>query len=70
MERLLQGSVPVIQLLDHDPFAGKPPKLIRAMAYEYRFTTFAERRETGNWWKRELKGTYFPPIGLRQQPLK
>lgn len=70
MQRLLQGSPPVIQLLDHDPFAGKPPKLIRAMLYEYRFTTFAERRETGNWWKRELKGTYFPPIGLRQQPLK
>jgi lipase maturation factor 1 len=70
MERLLQGSIPVIELLDHDPFAGKPPKFVRAMAYEYRFTTFAERRETGNWWKRELKGTYFPAISLRQQPLK
>ena len=68
MERLLQGSIPVIQLLDHDPFAGKPPKFVRAIEYEYRFTTFDERRETGNWWKRELKGTYFPPMGLRPRP--
>ena len=69
MMRLLQGSVPVIELLDHDPFAGTPPKYIRAMEYEYHFTTFDERRQTGNWWKRELKGTYFPPISLRgQQP--
>jgi lipase maturation factor 1 len=67
MERLLRGSAPVMELLDGDPFDGKPPKFIRAIEYEYRFTTFDERRQTGNWWKRELKGTYFPPISLRQQ---
>ena len=65
MERLLEGSPPVLELLDRNPFAGKPPKYIRAMVYDYRFTTFDERRQTGNWWKRELKGTYFPPISLR-----
>jgi lipase maturation factor 1 len=68
MERLLEGSPPVLQLLERNPFAGKPPKYIRAMVYDYRFTTFEERRQTGNWWKRELKGTYFPPISLRNQP--
>ncbi len=66
MMRLLQGSEPVLALIDQNPFAGKPPKFIRAMEYEYHFTTFEERRKTGNWWKRELKGTYFPPISLRQ----
>jgi predicted DCC family thiol-disulfide oxidoreductase YuxK len=66
MERLLQGSQPVLDLLGHNPFGGKPPKLIRAVVYDYRFTTFDERRRTGSWWKRELKGTYFPAIGLRQ----
>ena len=50
---------------NRNPFAGKPPKYIRAMVYDYRFTTSEERRQTGNWWKRELKGTYFPPISLR-----
>jgi hypothetical protein len=68
MTRLLQGSAPVLELLDQNPFGGTPPKYIRAMVYDYRFTTFDERRQTGNWWKRELKGTYFPSISLRQQP--
>lgn len=68
MMRLLQGSAPVIQLLDHDPFAGKPPKYIRAMEYDYRFTDYDERRKTGNWWKRELRGAYFPAVSLRGQP--
>jgi len=67
MMRLLQGSPPVLELLEHNPFAGKPPKYVRAMVYDYRFTTFEERRKTGNWWKRELKGAYFPPISLRNQ---
>jgi hypothetical protein len=59
----------VLQLLDQNPFAGAPPRYVRAMVYDYQFTTFDERRQTGNWWKRELKGTYFPPISLRaQQP--
>jgi hypothetical protein len=66
--RLLQGSAPVLELLDQNPFAGKPPRYIRAMVYDYHFTSFEERRKTGNWWKRELKGTYFPPISLRNQP--
>jgi len=65
MERLLEGSPPVLDLLEKNPFAGKPPKYIRAMVYDYRFTTSEERRQTGNWWKRDLKGTYFPPISLR-----
>ena len=68
MQRLLEGSTPVLELLDHDPFNGKPPKYVRAMEYEYHFTNFDERRQTGNWWKRELRGAYFPPISLRAQP--
>jgi hypothetical protein len=68
MMRLLQGSPPVLELVKLNPFAGKPPMYIRAMIYDYQFTTYEERRKTGNWWKRELKGTYFPPISLRAQP--
>ncbi len=67
MTRLLQGSIPVTQLLEQNPFGGKPPRYVRAMEYEYHFTNFEERRRTGNWWKRELKGAYFPPIGLRKE---
>jgi lipase maturation factor 1 len=68
MERLLRGSPPVLDLLEQNPFGGKPPRYVRAMVYDYQFTNWAERRRTGNWWKRELKGAYFPPISLRNQP--
>jgi predicted DCC family thiol-disulfide oxidoreductase YuxK len=67
MERLLQNSPPVLELLEQNPFAGRAPRYVRAMVYEYRFTNSDERRRTGNWWKRELKGTYFPPVSLRGQ---
>ena len=65
MMRLLQGAPRVLQLIEQNPFPGQPPKYIRAMVYQYRFTNFDERRQTGNWWKRELLGTYVPPISLR-----
>jgi hypothetical protein len=29
--------------------------------YRYRFTTRAERRETGAWWHRTDVGEYLPP---------
>ena len=61
--RLLQGSQPVIKLLRSDPFPHAPPKYIRALVYEYHFTSFAERRQTGNWWRREPAGEYLPVIG-------
>ncbi len=65
--RLLQGSPPVLQLIERNPFPSRPPKYVRAMVYQYRFTNFGERRETGDWWKREPLGTYFPPVSLRGQ---
>jgi predicted DCC family thiol-disulfide oxidoreductase YuxK len=63
--QLLQGSKPVLALLERDPFGGVPPQHIRAMLYQYRFTSFEEKRRTGNWWKRELMGAYFPPVSLK-----
>jgi len=60
--RLLEGSEPVTGLLAYNPFPDKPPRQIRALLYEYEFTDFEERRESGNWWKRELRGFYLPPI--------
>ena len=63
--RLLQGSPPVLALLEHNPFPGSPPRYIRAVVYDYHFTDFAERRRTGAWWRREEKATYLPPISLR-----
>ncbi|MEE2986836.1 MAG: lipase maturation factor family protein [Nitrospinota bacterium] len=71
MVRVLQGSEAVISLLDHNPFPDKPPRYLRAVVYEYRFTDFTEKKATGNWWKREPKGMYAPvlnlPAGLRPE---
>ncbi len=67
MAQLLHGSAPVLDLVEQNPFPAKPPKLIRAELYEYRFTTPDERRQTGDYWHRELKGEYFPPIGLHAE---
>lgn len=62
--RLLQGSPEVLSLMEENPFPAAPPKYIRARLYDYKFTTREERKGGGNWWKRELKGEYLPPISL------
>jgi predicted DCC family thiol-disulfide oxidoreductase YuxK len=70
MVRLLQGSPEVRALLAKDPFAGARPKYVRALLYDYRFTDFATRRETGDWWQRSPRGMYFPEISLEDVRLK
>jgi len=65
MGRLLEGSPDVLSLLKTNPFPGAPPRHVHALLYEYRFTTPEERRGTGDWWRRELRGTYLPEISLK-----
>jgi len=67
MVRLLQGSPDVLGLLKKNPFPTTPPKYVRAELFDYSFTNFATRRATGNWWAREPRGLYFPPISLTAQ---
>jgi Lipase maturation factor len=62
--KLLQGDPAVLSLLRVNPFAGAPPRYIRARLYRYRFSTAEERRQTGAWWQRELAGEWFPPVSL------
>ena len=51
-DRLFENSPPVLGLLAHNPFPDAPPRYIRATLFDYQFTTPAERRATGAWWKR------------------
>jgi hypothetical protein len=62
--RLLQGSPPVLRLLAVNPFPDRPPRYVRSLLYDYRFTTRAERRATGAWWTRTLLGNYGPVVSL------
>jgi hypothetical protein len=63
--RLLEGSPDVLKLLATNPFPVQPPRYLRAVLYDYRFTTWAERRSTGAWWVRTPEGDYFPEISLK-----
>jgi lipase maturation factor 1 len=62
--KLLEGDPQTIKLLKNNPFPEQPPRQVRAFLYEYRFTTGAERRQTGRWWNRRLVGVYLPPMAL------
>jgi hypothetical protein len=62
--KLLEGDRRVLRLLRHNPFAAAPPVWVRARYYRYRFSTRAERRESGAWWVRELAGEYVRPVRL------
>jgi hypothetical protein len=63
-ERLLQGSDSVTHLLATNPFAGHPPRFIRARLSSYHFTSQEEKRATGAWWKVNDLGLYCPPLTL------
>ena len=55
----------VLRLLERDPFSGRPPRYLRATLYQYRFTTLAEKRQTGAYWKRTDPQPYIEPVSLR-----
>jgi lipase maturation factor 1 len=61
-ERLLEGEPDVLALFRGNPFPQAPPKYVKAVIYQYWFTTEAEKRATGNWWRRELMGLYAPVL--------
>jgi hypothetical protein len=64
MTRLLEGAPPVTALVGDAAFADTPPRFLRLAHYDYRFTTSAERAETGAWWHRELIDYLTEPVSL------
>ncbi|MEA2624699.1 MAG: hypothetical protein QOD06_744 [Candidatus Binatota bacterium] len=69
LQRLLEGSPNVLALLARDPFPEHPPRYVRAMLWDYRFTDPAEKAKTGRWWRRQLLGPYSPVLSLREGKL-
>lgn len=65
VESLLLGSPEVLKLLAENPFPEKPPHYIRGILYDYHFTTFEEKKRSGDWWKREALGLYLPVVSLK-----
>lgn len=59
-KRLLEGSPSVLGLFRRDPFNGKPPRMVRTVLSQYWFTSSAEKRRTGNWWRRQDLSPFMP----------
>jgi hypothetical protein len=66
MYRLMHGESTVIGLMNSAPFP-KPPRYMRALLYDYSFTTPDERARTGAVWQRRLLRTWFGPVALSAQ---
>jgi hypothetical protein len=64
-ELLLHGNQDVLGLFAGNPFPGAPPKYMRAVIWQYWFSTTQQKREQGIWWTRQELGTYAPTIMLR-----
>src|SRR5713101_6996664 len=61
-ERLLEGGADVLALFAANPFPQQPPKQVRAVLWQYWFTSLEEKRNQGLWWRRELLGNYAPTL--------
>lgn len=64
LRRLLEADAPTLALLRTDPFGGERPRRVRAVAWRYRYTTPAERRESGHWWVRDAPRVVAGPLTL------
>ena len=60
--RLLQNEPAVMQLFARNPFPVKPPIAVRAVQWQYWFSSEQEKAKTGAWWDRKLIGLYAPEI--------
>ena len=64
-ESLLTNDPDVLQLFTGNPFLAAPPRYVRAVLWQYWFTSLAQKHNTGQWWRRQLLGTYAPTIERR-----
>ena len=65
-ERLLLGDNDVLALFRGNPFPQLPPRYVRAVLWQYWFTSTDEKRNTGDWWRRESLGLYAPELTLTE----
>ncbi len=61
-ESLLRGNTEVLLLFAGNPFPHAPPRQVRVVVWQYWFTTPAEKRSQGLWWRRQQLGLYAPTL--------
>jgi hypothetical protein len=65
--KLLHNNKKITGLFSINPFKDQPPKYIRAVLYQYRFTNPEDSQ--GRWWYREKKGLWMRPMSMHDQEL-
>jgi Lipase maturation factor len=60
--RLLSNDNDVVALFEKNPFPHEAPRQVRAVIWQYWFTTMSEKRTQGLWWRRQFLGLYAPTI--------
>jgi hypothetical protein len=60
--RLLSNDKDVLDLFAANPFPQAAPHLVRAVLWQYWFTSLQEKRATGLWWRRQYLGLYAPTV--------
>jgi len=61
-QNLLRGDSDVLLLFAGNPFPQTPPRRVRVVIWQYWFTTPAEKRLSGMWWRRQQLGLYAPTL--------
>ena len=62
---LLRNERDILTLFASNPFPHAAPRQVRAVLWQYWFTTMSERRSSGNWWRRKFLGLYAPVVQLQ-----
>jgi hypothetical protein len=66
VQKLLENDPAVTGLLERNPFADKRPVHVRAVFYDYTYSS-ADQKADGVWWDRRRLGLYFPAAQLRSE---
>jgi hypothetical protein len=64
---MLKGDPAVLSAFRSNPFPDRNPRYIRAFVYDYHFTDWRDLSEKGEWWRRDKKSIFFPPVELNEQ---
>jgi len=63
-ELLLENDRAVLDLFAGNPFPDAPPHFVRAVLWQYWFSTLEQKRAEGVWWRREFLGAYAPTLTI------
>jgi len=61
-ELLLENEQSVLGLFAGNPYSNVPPRLVRAVLWQYWFSSPEHKHMEGVWWRRQFLGTYAPTL--------